>query len=319
MLIQERFSAVPQAPRLRHFEWLIGLTLAIASCAPAVTNGSGEPPPGPRLIVVSIDGLRPDAIDLSRARTLQRLSEEGASARRALTILPSFTLPSHTSMLTGLDVPGHGVTWNDDRFSSLGPIDVPTALEMARAEGCTTAAFFSKRKMRLLDRPGSLDRAHIPADEHYHFAARMTHEVETFLRFAAADVVFIHLSDVDLAGHVFGWMGPPYRLAVREADAALERMLRAVERQVGDATVIVTSDHGGSGRTHGTASAEDREIPWIAWGRGVRPGVVEREVMTYDTAATMLYLLGISVPEGWDGRPVREAFTSAPDRPVCRS
>jgi len=147
----------------------------------------------------------------------------------------------------------------------------------------------------------------------------MTQEVETFLRFASADVIFIHLSDPDLAGHIFGWMGAPYRLAVREVDAALERMLRAVERQVGDATVIVTSDHGGSGRSHGTASAEDREIPWIAWGRDVRPGVVEREVMTYDTAATILYLLGIPIPEGWDGRPVREAFTSAPGRLVCRS
>jgi len=161
---------VPQAPRLRHFACLIGLMLTIAGCAPAVTNDSGEPSPSPRLIVVSIDGLRPDAIDVSRASALQRLREEGASARRALTILPSFTLPSHSSMLTGLDVPGHGVTWNDDRFSALGPIDAPTALEMARDQGCTTAAFFSKRKMRLLDRPGSLDRAHIPADEHYHFA-----------------------------------------------------------------------------------------------------------------------------------------------------
>jgi hypothetical protein len=54
------------------------------------------------LIVVSIDGLRPDAIEKFGARTLQRLMREGSYSLEASTIVPSKTLLSHTSMLTGI-------------------------------------------------------------------------------------------------------------------------------------------------------------------------------------------------------------------------
>src|SRR5947199_8963276 len=55
------------------------------------------------VIVVSIDGLRPDAIDKFHARTLQRLMHEGRYSLHAQTIKLSLTLPSHTSVLTGVD------------------------------------------------------------------------------------------------------------------------------------------------------------------------------------------------------------------------
>src|SRR5262245_36260715 len=64
------------------------------------------PPSKPRverMIVISIDGLRPDAIDAADAKTLKALIARGAYCRKAQTIRPSITLPSHTSMLTGLD------------------------------------------------------------------------------------------------------------------------------------------------------------------------------------------------------------------------
>src|SRR5687767_5567424 len=53
------------------------------------------------VVVVSVDGLRPDAIAKYSAPTLQRLMREGSYTLAARTIDPSTTLPSHTSMLTG--------------------------------------------------------------------------------------------------------------------------------------------------------------------------------------------------------------------------
>src|SRR5688572_11070084 len=53
------------------------------------------------VIVMSIDGLRPDAIEKFGATTMQRLMKEGSYTLAARTIFPSKTLPSHTSMLTG--------------------------------------------------------------------------------------------------------------------------------------------------------------------------------------------------------------------------
>ena len=65
------------------------------------------------VVVVSIDGLRPDAITTYQASTLQRMMHEGSYTLAASTINPSKTLPSHTSMLTGQPPERHGVLWND--------------------------------------------------------------------------------------------------------------------------------------------------------------------------------------------------------------
>jgi arylsulfatase A-like enzyme len=50
-------------------------------------------------------------------------------------------------------------------------------------------------------------------------------------------------------------------------------------------------------------------IPWIAWGKGVKKGEkIIAPVTTYDTSATALWLLGVPVPEHFDGKPVTSAF-----------
>ena len=76
----------------------------------------------------------------------------------------------------------------------------------------------------------------------------------------------------------------------------------------GNYTVIVTSDHGGHDRDHGSDDPRDVLIPWIVWGRSVEPGRLEREVETMDTASTVLWLFDVPEPANWAGDPVIEAF-----------
>ena len=74
----------------------------------------------------------------------------------------------------------------------------------------------------------------------------------------------------------------------------------------GQYALIVTADHGGHGRDHGSDDPRDVTIPWIAWGQGIGPAgeMQETAVNTFDTAPTILTLLGITAPDGWDGRNV---------------
>ena len=269
----------------------------------------------PHVLVVSIDGLRPDAIATFNAPTLRRLTVEGSYTLAASTITPSKTLPSHTSMLTGLDPESHGVLWNNVATAKKDLIDKRTVFGLARAHGYRTAAFYSKAKFQPLQQPGTLDYSQAPGGWFGRWnSARTVGDVETYLTTADPNLLFVHLGDVDRAGHASGWMSPEYGRAVEVVDAALGRLLTAVERAFGKSeyTVIVTADHGGHGNNHGSADPRDVLIPWVAWGRAVKPGHLQSTgIRTMDTAATVAWLLGLDEPENWVGTPVQDAFTAA--------
>jgi predicted AlkP superfamily pyrophosphatase or phosphodiesterase len=272
------------------------------------------------VLLVSIDGLRPDAIEVYRAPTLQRMIREGSYTLSASTIMPSKTLPSHTSMLTGQPPERHNVLWNNVATAKADLVASPTVFGVARARGYTTAAFFSKSKFNALQRPGTLDYSQAPGGWFGRWSSdRTVTDVEAHLATARPNVLFVHLTDPDRAGHDNGWMSDDYGLAVAATDAAMARLLAAAERAYGAKhfSVIVTADHGGHGRDHGSDDPQDVTIPWIAWGRGVESGrhLVDATVRTMDTAATMLWLLGIPEPDDWFGTPVVAAFS--PPEPVA--
>lgn len=297
-----------------------GKVLALAGCvcaaagaraqAPVPTASAPDAPRATNVMVISIDGLRPDAIERVGAHNLQRLMREGAWSLRAETILPSKTLPSHTSMLTGVTPEVHGITWNEDESDDHGTVGVPTIFDLAEAQGLQTAAFFGKAKFRHLVRPdGAPGVRSAPRGAEVYRAGMVTQQVEQHLRFRKPRLLFVHLADPDAAGHRYGWMSLPYRMAVRSADVAVGRLVAAAERAYGgDVLVIVTADHGGHGHGHGSEAEEDVQIPWIAWGRGVGTGEVQDQVRTMDTAATALWILGVPIPQSWSGKPVAAAF-----------
>lgn len=268
------------------------------------------------VIVISIDGLRPDAIEKYDAHTIKRLMHEGRYSLTAQTITESLTLPSHTSMLTGVGADVHGVTWNSDKTKELGYVKVPTIFSLAHASGFTTAAFFSKTKFHHLEIPGTLDYSRSPKGgrDPMFSEERVTGYVGDYLGHASPlpNLMFVHIMEPDFVGHQFGWMGYMYGQAVREADLGIARVLKEADAHFGrgNYTVILTADHGGHGKSHGTTDPRDMTIPWIVWGAGVQPGDTLSGIKTMDTAATVLWLLGVDAPKNWVGRPISNAFSA---------
>lgn len=262
------------------------------------------------VVVISVDGLRPDAVEQFDLDTFARLAREGGAAVDARTILPSKTLPSHTSMLTGLLPKDHGITFNRE-MSDKENVQVPTIFEMAREEGLTTAAFFSKAKFRHLQRPDAYDYWQAPESNADNWmATRTVADAVQYLRHARPNLMFVHIGEPDYAGHTMGWMGRFYGWAARRADDGVAAVLEAAEKAfgAGNYTVILTADHGGHDRDHGSDADSDMLIPWVVWGEGVTFGSRPVGVRTMDTAATALWLLGVPVPAHWTGRPVTAAF-----------
>ena len=110
-------------------------------------------------------------------------------------------------------------------------------------------------------------------------------------------------------------MSAAYGQAVLAADAALGNLITAADAAYGKGnySLLVTADHGGHAYGHGTSDPQDVTIPWIAWGRGVNRGELKEKIDPFDTAPTVLWLLGVAEPDEWDGSAVEDAFNPRSD------
>ncbi len=258
------------------------------------------------VLLFSLDGVRPDAIEQAETPAIDRLKREGAWTGRARTVMPSVTLPCHTSMLRGVPVERHGITSN--RFQPLAR-PVPSLIDAAHAAGRHTGFFYNWEQLRDLAEPGSLDVAYFHRDC---YSAKGDQKIATVasehLRSGALEFAFVYFGWPDECAHRNGWMSPEYLRAIENADQCLDRVLQAVPDLAG-ATVLVQSDHGGHDRSHGTDRDEDMLIPWLLWGAGVRRGTeLEGEVRIFDTCPTLAHLLAIPSAPEWEGRIIQEAL-----------
>ncbi|MDB4973779.1 MAG: hypothetical protein JWN48_2120 [Myxococcaceae bacterium] len=256
------------------------------------------------VVVVSIDGLRPDVITPSLT-ALHRLYLQGSSPKVARTIDKSATLPSHASMVSGVDSPVHGLEFNAYKPDK-GPIARPTMFTVAHEAGLPTYMFVGKSKLKhLLTKP---------SDAEINIAGggckRVIKEALPQLQKMKRGLLFMHFADPDAAGHRNGWMSNQYVDAAQTADACVAEVMNTIEHggNMARTLLIVTADHGGHGRSHGTRMEVDQRIPWFAWGAGAKRGRTHNEVHTTDTAATALGALGLKLPNEVLGKAVNEAM-----------
>jgi predicted AlkP superfamily pyrophosphatase or phosphodiesterase len=124
-----------------------------------VLLGSGSSARGqgpPLLVMISVDGMRPDYITAADAHgakvpNLRRFLKEGTYADGVTGVVPTVTFPSHTTLVTGVWPAKHGIPANttfDPLRQSPSPnlywyaedIRVPTLWTAATAVGRTTAS-----------------------------------------------------------------------------------------------------------------------------------------------------------------------------------
>jgi predicted AlkP superfamily pyrophosphatase or phosphodiesterase len=279
------------------------LTILVAGLALALMGQPRAEAAARRLVLISMDGAKPAVMRQAQMPNLDHLRQVGSWTYDAQTVLPSVTLNSHASMVSGCVPAKHGVTWNDRFRPERGYLPVPTLFTVAHEAGLSCAAIVAKDKLRHIAAPRDVPVFRVAGRT----AACVATAAVAYLKCQRPDVLFVHFADPDSAGHRYGWGSPQQVCALENVDRAIGRLLDAL-RQAGidqETAIIVSADHGGHDKTHGTSSLEDTTIPWICAGPGVlRNQEVAVPVHTYDTAATAVALLGLPRPSIWDGRPV---------------
>jgi predicted AlkP superfamily pyrophosphatase or phosphodiesterase len=293
------------------------LSRCVAGLVLLATAVIAQPRPK-HVIVIGVDGLGGAAFAEGKVPRMRKLMEQGAWTLQARGVMPTVSSPNWASMIMGAGPEQHGVIsneWEPDKFAI-----APTCQGMA-------ATFPTMFGLLRQQRPGSVigvlhdwegfgrlvEKAAPTQMRHVKGSPAATAAAIQYLKTSRPELLFLHLDDVDHAGHDHGWWGPEYKAAVEMVDGLIGQVVDAVEGAgIGKQTVIlVTADHGGSGKKHGGNTMGELEIPWIAAGQGIARRQIREPVNTYDTAATVAALLGLKPPPGcWVGRPVSSAFLS---------
>ena len=285
--------------------WLPIIACLSGLSVSSVYAEAAQPASTRHVIVVSCDGLRPDALEVlgeKGAPNFHRLMENSAWTPNARTDFDySVTLPNHTSMITGRPVAGEiGHNWTENKTIKLGDLIqrnkgeyVAGMFGVAHDNGLRTGLFVSKPKFKIFnmsynERMGAedvtgLDNGRDKIDT-YVFEEETESLMKEFIqesKKAPFGLSMLHLRDPDTAGHKGGWdldEGSKYLNSIEKVDGLIGDLIEFIDDDFklrGQTAIIITADHGGRLETKTHIVAEERlnyTIPFFVWGAPVAGG-----------------------------------------------
>jgi hypothetical protein len=268
------------------------------------------------VIVIGVDGMSPDGVQKANTPVMDEMMKTGAYTMNARGVLPTSSSSNWASMVSGAGPEKHGVTsngWERDDYNfppvSTGEEEIfPTIFGVVKKQrpDMEVGAIYNWAGFGRL-----IEKSVLNKDVRKESAVETVNEAVAYIKEKKPGFLFVHMDHVDGAGHNAGHKTQKYYEAVGLADSYIGEIVQAAkEAGMFDETVfIVSADHGGIGYSHGGETLDELEIPFIISGRGVKSGhLISHEVFTYDNAATVAFLLGVTPPYSWIGKPVTSAF-----------
>ena len=253
-----------------------------------------------KVVLISIDGMRPDGFLNCNHPFIHELMERGSYTLVGSSVNPPVTLPCHMSIFHSVTPERHGVVTN-----TFVPMVRPISglFEQIHYAGGTSTMFYGWEPLREVSRPYSLNRAGFICSYLKENTDRMLAEESiSCIKSDKPDFVFLYMVETDQkGGHDNAWMSDEYLKRVHDA---IENVKNVMEVAGDEYTIIVTSDHGGHERTHGVNIPEDMTIPMFFVGPDFIPGMQIPDVSLLDIAPTIATIMGISIPREWEGKSI---------------
>jgi hypothetical protein len=351
-----RSNRVFSGPRVLLFVSVLLLSLSASPWQPqlqppayAAKSQPATPPAAPEtrtdhVILFVLEGLGQESLKSGAMPVLSGLVKEGAVTWSAKAVTPARRLPTMASLVTGMPVSKHGITWNVFEFSRGYP-RAPTVFDyLDLSGGRDSAIFYMDESLYQLAKPepytdyqmcGPL-RAECNPD-------RLVGYVRDYFKKATSGsgyghaipalphLLVVHLPAPGRIGESEGWKSPAYKDALKAVDKAMGTVLD-LYRELGllKRTTVFATSLSAVGETQfsaGDVSSDQANhvplVPWIASGAGIKSGYTIRQpVSIIDTGATVMRALGLSTHTEWESQPVEEifktAFSAAPVSPLLQ-
>ena len=294
------------------------------SLRPVQDKTPAQPMAG-HIVLISLDGWASRGMDVAKMPNVKALMREGSWTLRKRSVWPTSSDKNWPSMFCGTGPEIHG--FYSDEEGSYGAAKRIHGFEprLRNANGLTptifsiyrerypeaeTGAFFQWEKIRDFLDWKTLDRIAV-FEENPAGAAKMCDEAVQYILNKKPGLLMLGWNHPDSEGHEWGWYTDPYFAILEKLDSYIGRVVDALkEAGIWDDTVLLlTSDHGGTGRAHHGSTIMEFEAPFIICGKGIRKGYrIHSPMMQYDVAATMAAIARTDPPQVWVGKPVREVF-----------
>lgn len=277
------------------------------------------------VILFVLEGFSQDSLKGGTMPTLSRLVKDGSVTWSATAVKPALRLPTMASLITGMPVEKHGITWNVFEFSRGYP-RAPSVFDyLDLSGGRDSAIFLMDESLYQLARPEpytdyqmcgplkpecSTDRI-VSYIRQYFKKATSGHGYGHAIP-ALPHFLVVHLPEAGRAGIAQGWTSKEYREALRSVDKAINSVLDLYKEKglIKGTTLFVTS-LSAKGRDPGQdqADAAMPMVPWIASGVGIKHGyAIHQPVSILDTGATVMRTLGLQTHTEWESHAVEEIF-----------
>ncbi|RKQ84296.1 type I phosphodiesterase/nucleotide pyrophosphatase [Mycolicibacterium mucogenicum 261Sha1.1M5] len=283
---------------------LLGATGIATAASPALAEDAVQATAKtPKTLVIGVDGASFDIMADSTTPTVSALRAGGLSATSNLAgapMSPTVSGPGWSTIATGVWAPKHGVVDNNFTSPNYGAFpDYLTRIEQHLPDRNTTVVGTWGPIST------SIFGAAVDSRSKFGNDTLTTQAVVSSLSAPATDDVFVHLDEVDGAGHSSGSSSEAYRKALQKADGQIGEMVNAIKQRPTygseDWLVVVTSDHGHTPTGgHGGSTKLERKTFVAANGSPFAPGTVRHDVKVTDIAPTVLSHVGIANDPAWD-------------------
>lgn len=268
------------------------------------------------VVLIGCDGLGAYAIPDAQMPHLKKLMETGASSLQARSVLPSSSAVNWASMLMGAGPTEHGYTEWGSKTPEIPSVTTtkygifPSIFSVIRAQkpNAKTAIIYSWPGIGPLVEKDAISIV-VPGNDKDDFCADTTASI---IKREKPYFTFVHFDEPDHTGHEIGHRTPAYYEQLKKVDERIGKIVQAV-KDAGiekETIIIVSADHGGTGKGHGGKTLDEVQIPWVINGVGVKKNHQIKEVIiTYDTAATLAWIMGLKAPQSWRGKAVSDSFS----------
>ena len=306
-------------------------TAVQASVEAAAPLGKETAPSGSgteHVILFVLEGFGPESLKGGAMPVVSKLVKEGSVTWSASGVKPALRLPTMASLVTGMPVEKHGITWNFFEFSRGYP-RYPSLFDyLDLSGGRDSAIFYMDESLYQLAKPEPYtDYQLCGALRPECGTQKLVAYIQQYLQKATSGhgyghaipslphLLVVHLPEAGRAGVTHGWDSKEYREALRTVDGAMKSVLNLFqEYSLSGRTAVVVTALSGKGTDPGAEAptTDSPVVPWIVSGTGIKHGqLIRQPVSIMDTGATVMKILKLETHTEWESRAVEEIFETA--------